>query len=36
VQTDRLDNLKTALRGGDARVTVIDQSNAKWRLVVVD
>lgn len=36
VQTDRLEGLKTALRGGDARVTVVDKSNAKWLLVVVD
>ena len=36
VQTDRLEGLKTALRGGEARVTVVDKSNAKWLLVVVD
>ena len=35
VQTDRLDNLKSAL-GMSARVTVVDKSNAKWRLVVVE
>jgi 4-amino-4-deoxy-L-arabinose transferase-like glycosyltransferase len=36
VQTDRLEGLKTALRGGEVRVTVVDKSNAKWLLVVVD
>jgi hypothetical protein len=37
VQTDRLEGLKTALgRGADSRVTVVDRSNAKWLLVVVD
>ncbi len=35
VQTDRVDNLKTAL-GSSARVTVIDKSNAKWMLVIVE
>ena len=36
VQTDRLDNLKTALGTNSARVTVVDKSNAKWMLVVVE
>jgi hypothetical protein len=36
VQTDRLEGLKTALRGGEARITVVDKSNAKWLLVAVD
>jgi hypothetical protein len=36
VQTDRLEGLKTALRGGESRITVVDKSNAKWLLVTVD
>lgn len=36
VQTDRFEAFKTALRGGESRVTVVDKSNAKWLLVVVD
>jgi 4-amino-4-deoxy-L-arabinose transferase-like glycosyltransferase len=37
VQTDRLDNLKSALgRAWEPRLRVLDKSNAKWMLVVVD
>ena len=36
VQTDRLEGLKTALGTNSARVTVVDKSNAKWMLVVVE
>jgi 4-amino-4-deoxy-L-arabinose transferase-like glycosyltransferase len=37
VQTDRLDNLKSALgRTWEHRLRVLDRSNAKWLLVVVD
>ena len=37
VQQDRLDNLKKAVgNGADARVVVVDRSNAKWLLVTVD
>lgn len=35
VQTDRLDNLKSAL-GSGSRMTVVDKSNAKWLLVLVE
>jgi 4-amino-4-deoxy-L-arabinose transferase-like glycosyltransferase len=37
VQTDRLDNLKNALgKSWEPRIRVVDRSNAKWLLVVVD
>ncbi len=37
VQTDRLENLKNALgRSWESRLQVIDRSNAKWFLVLVD
>jgi hypothetical protein len=37
VQTDRLDNLKNALgRSWEPRLQVVDRSNAKWLLVLVD
>jgi 4-amino-4-deoxy-L-arabinose transferase-like glycosyltransferase len=37
VQTDRLDNLKSALgKSWEPRIHVVDRSNAKWLLVVVD
>ncbi len=37
VQTDRLPTLKAAVgTGADTRVKVVDKSNAKWLLVVVD
>lgn len=36
VQTDRLDNLKSALGSSSNRMTVVDKSNAKWLLVAVD
>lgn len=35
VQTDRFDSLKTAV-GAKNRVTVVDKSNAKWLLVLVE
>jgi len=37
VQTDRFDNLKSALgRSWESRLQVVDRSNAKWFLVLVD
>ncbi len=37
VQTDRLDNLKSALgKSWEPRIHVIDRSNAKWLLVLID
>lgn len=37
VQSDRFAGLKTAIgRGADERITVLDRSNAKWMLVLVD
>ena len=37
VQTDRLDALKTAIgRGVETRLRVVDRSNVKWLLLVVD
>ena len=37
VQVDRFEGLKAAIgRGAENRVTVVDRSNAKWLLVVVD
>ncbi|MDP2344075.1 MAG: glycosyltransferase family 39 protein [Deltaproteobacteria bacterium] len=36
VQTDRLDNLKSALGTNSNRLTVVDKSNAKWMLVLVE
>ena len=37
VQVDRFDGLKAAIgRGAEERVTVVDRSNAKWLLVLVD
>jgi 4-amino-4-deoxy-L-arabinose transferase-like glycosyltransferase len=36
VQTDRLDNLKSALGANSSRITVVDKSNAKWMLVLVE
>lgn len=36
VQTDRMDNLKSALGAAKNRLTVVDKSNAKWLLVLVE
>ena len=37
VQVDRFDGLKAAIgRGAEDRITVVDRSNAKWLLVLVD